>query len=339
MRDLRTLPKTELHVHVEGSVRIETVRELAERNGTAVPHGLKDDGWHFEDPLDFIANYVELCSTLRAPEDFRRIGLEFCEDLASNGVRYAEAVFSPSNHAARMGDDWHGPIEAVLDGLDAGRRAHGVTVRLCPDVVRDLGFDEGRRVLDVALAFRDQGVVALGAAGSERSHIGPFAPLFKIAKDAGLRSVPHAGEWAGPRNVRETLAHYLPDRIGHGVRAIEDPSLVEQLADLGIPLEVSPVSNVATGVYRSLEQHPFAELRDAGVLVTLNSDDPPMFGAWTAEVYEATRTTWEMSDEELAAIAEAGVRASFADDETKRTILAEIEGWLAIPTGAEGGPL
>ncbi len=316
---------------MEGSIRVETVRELADRTGSRLPHGLVDDGWRFRDHLDFIDNYVELCTLLTRLEDFRRIAVEFCEDLSANGVRYAEAVFSPSNHAQRIGGDWFGPIEAVLDGLAAGRRDHGVTVRLCPDVVRDLGLDEGERVLDVALRFAGRGVVALGAAGSERTVVKRFAPLFERAKAEGLKSVPHAGEWAGPQNVWDTLRFYHPDRIGHGVRAIDDPALVEELARRGIPLEVCPVSNVATGAYPSLEAHPFLRLRDAGVVVTLNSDDPPMFGAWLADVYSAARGAWGLNDEELAELARIAVRASFADDVAKAAILREIDDWLVTP--------
>ncbi|MGZ4147802.1 MAG: adenosine deaminase [Actinomycetota bacterium] len=331
MRDLRALPKAELHVHMEGSIRIDTARELAERGGAKLPHGLTGTGWAFRDHLDFIDNYVELCTLLTRLEDFHRIAVEFCEDLAANGVRYAEAVFSPSNHAGRMGGDWFGPIEAVLDGLEAGRRGHGVTVRLCPDVVRDLGMDDGERVLEVALRYAGRGVVALGAAGSERTVVQLFAPLFERAKAEGLKSVPHAGEWAGPQNVWDTLRFYQPDRIGHGVRAVDDPELVEELARRRIPLEVSPVSNVATGAYPSLDAHPFLRLREAGVVVTLNSDDPPMFGAWLADVYEAARAAWDLTDEELADLARTAVRASFADDVTKAAIVREIDGWLLAP--------
>lgn len=335
MRDLRALPKAELHVHMEGSIRVGTLRELAERTGTPLPHGLEDGRWRFDGFLDFIDNYGETCALLSDLEDFRRIGLELSEDLAATGVRYAEAVFSPSNHAERLGDDWYGPIEAVLDGLEAGRRAHGVTVQLCPDIVRDLGMEEAEHVLEVALRFAGKGVVALNAAGSERAEVGPFAPMFRRAKDAGLRSVPHAGEWAGPQNVWDTLALYLPDRIGHGVRAIDDPRLVEELARRAIPLEVSPLSNVATGVYPSLAAHPFLALRDAGVVVTLNSDDPSMFHSGLTEVYEAAREAWALDDEALAGIAWAGVRASFADEATKTELRRGIDAWLAIDAPAE----
>jgi adenosine deaminase len=183
----------------------------------------------------------------------------------------------------------------------------------------------------VATKFAGQGVVALNAAGSERAPVAAFASVFERARDAGLRSVPHAGEWAGPENVWQTLEHYAPDRIGHGVRSIEDPRLLAVLAARGIPLEVAPISNVATGVYASLDDHPFARLRDAGVIVTLNSDDPSMFGGWVDRVYAAARDTWTFSDDVLADLAAASVRASFADDGTKAILLEGIDRWLESP--------
>jgi adenosine deaminase len=332
MRDLRALPKAELHIHMEGAMRVATVFELAERNGVPAPSGLTEAGWRFTGPDDFIAQYIALCHLMTRLEDYRRLGEEVTEDLAANGVQYAEAVFTPSAHAARMGEDWFGPIEALLDGLAAGERATSTTVRLTPDVVRDAGIDAGRRTLEVARKFAGRGVVALNCAGSEVAPIAPFAPLFAEAKDAGLGSVPHAGEWAGPENVWETLEHYAPDRIGHGVRAIDDPRLVETLAERRIPLEVSPLSNVATGVYRSLDAHPFLALRAAGVVVTLNSDDPPMFGGgWLTPVYEAAREAWGLTDHELAGIARTGVEVSFADEERKTDLQRGIDAWLTDP--------
>ena len=141
MRDLALLPKAELHVHLEGAIRIATVQELADLKGDPVPTGLAAGRWRFADFDDFITQYVATCALLAEPEDFRRIAYEFCEDEARNGVRYAEVVFSPSNHAPRLGDDWFGPIEAVLDGLEAGRRDFGVTARVAPDIVRDAGLE------------------------------------------------------------------------------------------------------------------------------------------------------------------------------------------------------
>ncbi len=339
MRDLRTLPKAELHIHLEGSVRAATLRELADRDGAALPHGLVGDRWTFGGPADFIDNYIELCQLFGHIEDFRRLAIEFCEDLAASGVHDAEVVFSPGNHARRFGDDWYGPIEAVLDGFATGGREHGVTVRLCPDIVRDNGLDDAERTLEVALRFAGNGVVALNCAGSERTDVAPFAPLFRRAARAGLRSVPHAGEWAGPENVRATIEHLRPDRIGHGVRAAEDPSLVMRLAELGLPLEMCPVSNVATGAWPDLATHPFPALREAGVVVTLNSDDPAMFGGWLTGVYETAREAWGLSDADLAHIARTAVDVSFADDGRKAALRADIDAWLAADEPASATAL
>ena len=314
-------------------MRVGTVHDLCDRQGLALPTGLRPDGWRFRGFLDFIDQYSALCSLMNDLDDFRRLGYESCEDLADNGVRYAEAVFSPANHAGRLGD-WYGPIEALMDGLVAGRRDFGTIVKLTPDIVRDFGVEEAEHTLAVALRHMDDGVVGLNCAGSERTGVEPFADLFRRAKAAGLRSVPHAGEWAGPQNVWDTLRYYQPDRIGHGVRAIDDPRLVDHLAALQIPLEVSPVSNVATGVFPTLQEHPFERLRQAGVVVTLNSDDPAMFGTWLGRVYEVARETWGYDDERLADISRTGVRASFADEDLKADIGRQIDAWLATQPAA-----
>ena len=338
MRDLRSLPKVELHLHLEGSARPETLQELADRDGAALPHGMGANGWTFGGPLDFIDNYLELCQLLAHLDDFRRLAVELCEDLAETGVSYAEVVFSPGNHARRLDDDWFGPIEAVLDGLDAGERDHGVRVQLCPDIVRDNGLEDAQRTLEVALRYAGNGVVALNCAGSERTSVERFGWMFRKAARAGLKSVPHAGEWAGPGNVRATIKHLRPDRIGHGVRAIEDPALVADIAARRLPLEICPVSNVATGVYERIEDVPLLALRDAGVPVTLNSDDPTMFGRWLADVYAAARDAWQLSDADLASLARTSVEVSFAEEARKAALLDGIDAWLAAPVAPAEEP-
>ena len=310
-------------------MRSDTVRDLADRRGVAPPAAMgADDTWRFTDAGDFIDQYGAVCNLLRDLDEFRRIAYELCEDLAGQGVRYAEVVFSPAQHAERLGD-WFGPIEAVLDGFTAGERDTGVIVRVEPDVIRDYGIALAEETLQVALKYVGRGVVALNCAGSERGAIAPYADIFRRAVDGGLHSTPHAGEWSGPQNVWDTLEHLRPERIGHGVRSIDDPALVERLAGMAIPLEVCPSSNVATGVYGTLADHPFPRLRQAGVVVTLNSDDPGMFGSWVSDEYVAARDVFGYEDEELAEIARAGVRASFADDDVKRVTLDEIDTWLA----------
>ena len=338
MRDLRSLPKVELHLHVEGSARPATLRELADRDGASLPHGMGSDGWTFGGPLDFIDNYLELCQLFATLDDFRRLAVELCADLAATGVPYAEAVFSPGNHARRLDGDWFGPIEAVLDGLAAGERDHGVHVQLCPDIVRDNGLEDAQRTLEVAVRYAGRGVVALNCAGSERTGVERFAWMFRKAARAGLRSVPHAGEWAGPENVRATIEHLRPDRIGHGVRAIEDPAVVAELADRRIPLEICPVSNVATGVYGRIDEVPLFALRDAGVPVTINSDDPTMFGGWLTDVYAAARDAWTLSDDDLADLARSAADASFADEDRTAALRAAIDAWLAAPVAPAHEP-
>lgn len=329
MRDLVALPKAELHVHLEGSIRVDTVRELADGYGVPPPSALDADGvWRFDDSAHFIEQYGEVCNLLHHLDEFRRIGYELCEDLSAQGVRYAEVVFSPAQHGRRLGD-WFGPIDAVLDGFAAGERDTGVIARLEPDVIRDFGVEAAEEVLQVALKYVGRGVVSLNCAGSERRPIAPYADIFRRAVEGGLHSTPHAGEWSGPENVWDTLEHLRPERIGHGVRSADDPRLVERLAGLGIPLEVCPSSNVATGVYASLEDHPFPRLRDAGVVVTLNSDDPAMFGSWVSDEYRVARDVFGYGDEALADIAAASVHASFADSDVKQGTLRDIEAWLA----------
>jgi adenosine deaminase len=168
----------------------------------------------------------------------------------------------------------------------------------------------------------------LNAAGSERTRIEPYDDFFVQARAAGLGVVPHAGEWAGPDNIWATIEHYRPDRIGHGVRAIEDPALVAELVRTRIPLEICPLSNLATGVYPDLASHPFPALRDAGVVVTLHSDDPTMFGGWVSDVYAAAQEAWALTDEDLAELARTAVRVSFADEPTKVALVAGIDAWL-----------
>ena len=256
-------------------------------------------------------------------------------DLAATGVRYAETVFSPGNHARRLGGDWHGPIEAVLDGLAAGERAHGVTVRLCPDIVRDAGMDDADRTLEVALRYADRGVVALNCAGSERTGIEPFARHFRAATDAGLTQRAARRRMGGPRqhvgNPRALPAGSDRPRgpcdRGPGPRRRVG-------ATTASPSRCARSRTSRPARIRAWARIPFPALRDAGVVVTLNSDDPAMFGGWLTEVYAAARDAWYLDDDDLAAIARAAVDASFAEEPMRRELRQAIDAWLTDPVAA-----
>jgi adenosine deaminase len=195
--------------------------------------------------------------------------------------------------------------------------------------VRGIDLELSRRAMRVAVAHRDAGVFGVGLGGEETHPPEPYASIFDEARDAGLRSVPHAGETGGPASIRGALDALGAERIGHGIRVLEDPDLVAELRDRQIPLEVCPTSNVMTKVVPSMDLHPLPRLLEAGLLVTLNSDDPSMFSSPLAGEYEACRTTFGMDDTALAALAHAGVAASFADGDTKRGLADAIAAWLA----------
>ena len=327
-RDLRALPKTDLHVHLEGAMRASTVVELAERYGVNLPEGLREGRYEFRDFRHFIDEWLASIACLRSPEDFRRIAVEFCEDEATEGVRYAEVSLSLADHADRF-TDWDEVVEGVLEGLGQGERAHGVRCRLSIDVVRGIDLELSRRAMRVAIAHRDGGVFGVGLGGEERHPPEPYASIFDEARDAGLHSVPHAGETGGPESIRGALDALGAERIGHGIRVLEDPHLVAELRERQIPLEVCPTSNVMTKVVPSMELHPLPRLLGAGLLVTLNSDDPSMFTSPLAGEYEACRSVFGLDDDALAALAHAGVLASFADEPMKRELAEAIDAWLA----------
>jgi adenosine deaminase len=328
MRDLVSLPKVHLHVHLEGSMRPATVLELGRRYGVELPDGLREGRYEFRDFTHFIAEWVAGLQCLQGLEDVRRIAYEFCDDQAADGVRYAEVSFSLPEHAVR-GGDWDGPLLALLDGFEAGRRDLGVVCRPYVDVVRGVGMQLSRMAMESAVRHRDEGVFAIGLGGDERHAAADYAHLFRRATNRGLRSLPHAGETAGPASVRSALQDLRADRIGHGIRCLEDDALVERLRAERIALDVSVTSNVMTRVVPSIEEHPLPRLLDAGLVVTLNADDPSMFHAPLSGEFALARRVFSLSDEGLAGLVRNAIDASFADDGTKERLRAELAAWLA----------
>lgn len=324
MRDLLSLPKAHLHVHLESTVRWGTLREIGAANGVDVP----DQTAALGDFTSFFAQNDLVRACLRRPADFRRIAYEFCADESAQGVRYAEVSFTAAGHGERLGD-LAMPLQAVLEGLEAGEDAFGIECRLILDHSRRRSIERAWRTLD--LARRHDRVVAIGLAGDEAHPGDPFTEVFAAAHDAGLHVVHHAGEGEGPASIRQALGPGRAERLGHGIRILDDPDLVAEVRERGIPLEVCPTSNVALGFAPSLEKHPLPRLRDAGLIVTLNTDVPALIDTSLTTEYTHVRDTFAYNDHALAALAKAAVDASFASPTTKTDLHQAITTWLTTP--------
>lgn len=337
---LHAAPKAELHVHLEGSIQPATLLTLARRNRVDLPADTVADlrRWFtFRDFSHFVEVYLAITRCLRTVDDYELIAYEFGAEMARQNVRYAEVTFSPSTHEA-LGVPHGTYFVGLTSGRERARADFGVEISWVFDVVRNVGEEARNRRADytvgVAVEGMGDGVVALGLGGMENGFPPElFVPWFDRARAAGLHSAPHAGELAGPPSIWGALRSLGAERIGHGVRAVEDPSLVAYLAEQRIPLEVNPTSNVCLGVCPSLADHPLRRLADDGVIVTVNSDDPPLF---STTLDEEVQTLADSFGFDVAAIDEIllnGVRHSFLPAERKRALeaafRAELDGLKA----------
>ena len=270
-------PKIELHVHLEATIRPERLLELGRRNDVKLPArtvpGL-ERFCRFSGFDRFIVVWVKTTSVLRHRRDFRQVVVDYAADLAAQGCFYAEPLFSPSEPVKR-GTPWQEVFEGYCDGADEARELHGVELRFTPDITRNFPPEIGEQLAEWAVRYRDRGVAGISLGGSEhRFPPAPFARAFAIAREGGLKAAPHAGETAGPASIRSALDDLHADRLRHGVRAVEDPALLAELAERGIVCDVTPVSNLRTGVVRSLDEHPLPAMLAAGVKCSIGSDDP-----------------------------------------------------------------
>jgi adenosine deaminase len=319
------LPKAELHVHLEGTAPPELVRRIAERNGVELPDRLLSAGGRFRytDFLDFLRTYDLSASVIRTRQDYRDITYEYLRDCAAGGAIYVELTASP-DHAAAVGLSEEEHLGGIAQGIDDARRDHGIESRILLSAVRNFGVERAIRVARHAAERPHPYVVGFSMAGDEAGFgAADFADAYAIAAAAGLGCTIHAGEWAGPLSVRAALT--LPvTRIDHGVRAIEDPLLVRELAQRGIVLNCCPTSNVVLGVYATYEDHPLPTLRAAGVKVTLGSDDPPYFGATIAGEYQVCADRMGLGEHELREITVTAIEAAFCEDELKSALRARL---------------
>ncbi len=317
-----TVAKAELHVHVEGAATPSLVRRIAARNGLRVPDGVIGDNGRFlwRDFLDFLDTYDGATSVIRTGEDYRDIVYEYLVSCAAEGAIYVELTAS-ADHAAGVGlsDEEH--LAGLAQGIDDARAETGIEGRIIMSCVRHRGperaLDVARRTVEAPHPY----VTGFGMGGDEAGFPpADFAGAFAVAREAGLGLTVHAGEWAGPESVRGGLALGV-SRIGHGVRASEDPALVRELAERGTVLEVCPTSNVVLGLYAGYAEHPLPALRAAGVRVTLGSDDPPYWDASIGREYEVAAEQFGLDDEALREITRTALRAAFVEENVRRRLL------------------
>jgi aminodeoxyfutalosine deaminase len=299
-------------VHLEGTVRADTLREIAHRNDYPLPDDL-ESLYRFRDFRHFIEVWILTTNALQTADDFRQMVVDYAAEAASHGAVYLEGIFSPAERA-RRGVSWQVAFEGVCDGAQEARELHGVEVRLTPDIPRGFTQQEARATVDWSARFRERGVVGVGLGGLEAEFPPePYEGVFAHARSLGLGSMPHAGEVAGAASVRGALEALGADRVRHGIRAEEDPGLVRELVGRGTVLDVCPLSNLRTGAVASLEEHPLPRLVAAGVRCSISTDDPAMFDTDLSRDYEAA-TSFGL---EPRSFYEAGVVGALCDDDTR----------------------
>jgi len=333
VRKLAELPKAHVHLHFTGSMRHATLLELAERDGHRLPDALVEDwppqlsaadekGWFRFQRLYDVARTV-----LRTEDDIRRLVREAAEDDQRDGGRWLEIQVDPSGYAAKF-DGITAFTELVLDAVRVTSRELGIGMAVVIAANRIRHPMDARTLARLAAQYADEGVVGFGLSNDERrGNTRDFAPAFRIAERAGLRLVPHGGELLGPDAVRVCVEELHADRLGHGIRAVEDPELLELVVSRGIPLEVCPVSNVALGVYSDLTSVPLPELMAAGATIALGADDPLLFGSRLNGQYATMRAAHDLTDDQLAGLARSSFEASCAPEEDKARWLGEIDTW------------
>ena len=325
------LPKAELHVHHVGSASPAIVARLAERHPGVVPADPVELAryFRFTDFAHFVEIYLSVVDLIRTGEDVRLLTYEVAAEMAAQQIRYAELTATPYTSVLR-GIAAEEFVEAIEDARIAAERDFGLVLRWIFDIPGELGLEGAEGTLAVALDHGPSTLIGFGLGGPEIGVPRPqFAPYFDRARAAGLHSVPHAGETTGPDTIWDALRELRAERIGHGTSAVQDPALLAHLAEHRIPLEVCPTSNVATGAVAALDQHPIAELVRAGVVVTVNSDDPPMFATTLNGEYEVAARLLDLDEAGVAELARTAVRSSFLDPPGQASLINEIDAYVS----------
>src|SRR5882724_2616457 len=325
---LRSLPKAEVHVHLEGCFQPSVLEHWASQAGVPMPRP-RERLLQFAGLADFLHFLDWACGLATTRERMAELSYGFSQRLADSGAGYADVIVNPTHWTA-----WHGRLPAMINAIDAGFTAaeqDGLPpVGLCISLLRTQSSDAAAELVDSLVALRHPRVVALSIDGNEAAagRTGPrFAEAFRRAGAAGLRRTVHAGESSGPDGVRDAVELLGADRIDHGVRAIEDPAVVALLAERRIPLGICPTSNVTLGVFPSLAEHPLDRLRRAGVPVSINTDDPALLGIRLEDEYASCAAAFGWNANDLRGVARTSIEASFADAATKQRLLAALAAW------------
>ncbi|WP_367716773.1 adenosine deaminase [Nitratireductor sp. GISD-1A_MAKvit] len=315
------VPKAEIHCHIEGAASPALIMTQARKYGVDTSDFLRDGAYHWTDFTSFLAAYDAAASLFRSEEDYALLAEDYLTSLAREGAIYSEILISP-DHAERAGLSRIAYTNALGEGIARAQAATGITGRIVVTGVRHFGAAAVEDAARFAVACGHPLVTGFGMAGDERfGNVRDFAPAFDIAREAGLGLTVHAGEFGGWESVEAALNHIRPARIGHGVRAIENPDLVRRLADEGTVLEVCPVSNIVLKVFPDFARHPLPALVEAGCRVTLNSDDPPHFHTSIGNEYEVAQEVFGFDDAALAAFTRTAIEAAFIDAATRAALL------------------
>jgi len=318
----RDYPKVELHLHIEGAAPPAFVRGLAQEKGVDLTGVFAADGsYSYTDFWHFLKVYEAATSVLTGPEDYARLTRAVLAESAAAGVVYSETFLSPDFCGGRDVGAWTDCLHAIREAAEEAERQDGITLRGIVTCIRHFGPGKAKETALCAAETAGDWLVGFGIAGDEKAgRPGDFAYAFDMAREAGLRLTAHAGEWGGPDSVRDALRDLKVERIGHGVRAIEDPALVDRLAEDGVVLEVCPGSNVALGIYPTWTDHPVARLREKGVKVTVSTDDPPFFHTTMTHEFDRLADAFGWKEGDFAALNRTALDAAFCDEATRARV-------------------
>lgn len=323
----KTYPKVELHLHHEGAAPPAFIRGLAQEKNVDISKVFDERGHYaYENFVHFLSVYEAATSVLRTPEDYARLTRAVLEESAAHGVVYSETFLSPDFCGGGDVEAWREYLHAIEEVADEAEKTLGITLRGVITCIRHFGPEKARPIAVCAAETKGGFITGFGIAGDEgKGKPRDFTWAFDCAREAGLRLTAHAGEWGGPQSVRDALTDLKVERIGHGVRAIEDLALVDELAEKGVTLEVCPGSNVTLGLYPNWRRHPIEQLRERGVKVTVSTDDPPFFHTTMTREFEELERAFGWDAEVFGEITRTALDAAFCDEDTRARIAKKLE--------------